>query len=255
VTKLHKGQRVVPITVEAMIKGNGTWQEYICLDEGYVWPLPDGITDEQAAQFVINPWTAYSMMKDLGAVPKGEYLVQSAAGSTLGKQVIALAKHWDIKLINIVRRAEQKAELKASGADEVICSAEEDVAARVKEITGGKGAWGALDAVAGTMTQTLASCVRDGGQIFVYGRLSGNVVSIDVMDLLDRNVQVAGWMLSSVLNDPVRREAYAAEVGALMIDGVIPVPRDEKYDLRDFKSALARADGAGSSFKVMLASA
>jgi trans-2-enoyl-CoA reductase len=237
-----------------MIKGNGTWQEYICLDEGYVWPLPDGITDEQAAQFVINPWTAYSMMKDLGAVPKGEYLVQSAAGSTLGKQVIALAKHWDIKLINIVRRAEQKAELKASGANEVICSAEEDVAARVKEITGGKGAWGALDSVAGTMTQTLASCVRDGGQIFVYGRVSGLVLSINVMDLLDRKVQIAGWSLWRVLNDPVRREACAAEVGALMTDGVIPVARDEKYDLRDFKSALARADGAGS-FKVMLASA
>jgi trans-2-enoyl-CoA reductase len=103
VTKLHKGQRVVPITSGSLFKGNGSWQEYVCLDEGYVWPLPDGITDEQAAQIAINPWTAYSMVKDLGAVPKGEYLVQSAAGSTLGKQVIALAKHWDIKLINIVR--------------------------------------------------------------------------------------------------------------------------------------------------------
>jgi trans-2-enoyl-CoA reductase len=254
VTKLHKGQRVIPISSDGMRKGNGTWQEYICLDEGYVWPLPDGITDEQAAQVVINPWTAYSMMKDLGAVPKGEYLVQSAAGSTLGKQVIALAKHWDIKLINIVRRAEQKAELKASGADEVICSAEEDVAARVKEITGGKGAWGALDAVAGTMTQTLASCVRDGGQIFVYGALGGFVSSISVLDLF-RNVQVVGWVIWKVLQDPVRREACGAEVAALMIDGVIPVPRDEKYDLRDFKSAMARAEGAGSSFKVMLASA
>jgi trans-2-enoyl-CoA reductase len=207
-----------------MMKGNGSWQEYVCLDEEDVWPLPDGITDEQAAQIVINPWTAYSMVKDLGAVPKGEYLVQSAAGSTLGKQVIALAKHWDIKLI------------------------------RVKEITGGKGAWGALDAVAGTMTQTLASCVRDGGQIFVYGALGGHVSSISVMDLF-RNVQVAGWTLYRVLNDPVRRAACAAEVGALMIDGVIPVARDEKYDLRDFKSAMARAEGAGSSFKVMLASA
>jgi trans-2-enoyl-CoA reductase len=222
-----------------MRKGNGTWQEYICLDEGYVWLLPDRITDEQAAQIVINPWTAYSMVKDLGAVPKGEYLVQSAAGSTLGKQVIALAKHWDIKLINIVRRAEQKAELKASGADEVICSAEEDVAARVKEITGGKGAWGALDAVAGTMTQTLASCVRDGGQIFVYGVLGGFVSCISVMDLF-RNVQVAGWTLSKVRNDPVRREACAAEVAALM---------------RDFKSAMARAEKAGSSCRVLLASA
>jgi trans-2-enoyl-CoA reductase len=254
VKSVRKGQRVVAITGLEVFKGNGAFQEYILLDEKLVWPVPDDMSDEAAAQFVINPWTSYSMLKDL-QVPKGEYVIQSAANSTLGKQVILLAKHWGIKTINIVRRSEAKAELKALGADQVISSADEDVVARVKEITGGKGAWGALDAIAGSMTQTLASCVRDGGQIFVYGRLSGNVVSIDVMDLLDRNVQVAGWMLSSVLNDPVRREAYAAEVGALMIDGVIPVPRDEKYDLRDFKSALARADGAGSSFKVMLASA
>jgi hypothetical protein len=38
VTKLHKGQRVVTISTGAMIKGNGSWQEYICLDEEYVWP-------------------------------------------------------------------------------------------------------------------------------------------------------------------------------------------------------------------------
>lgn len=51
-----------------------------------------------------------------------------------------------------MRRAEQAAELKAIGADEVICTETEDVAARVREITGGKGAWGAVDAVAGPLT-------------------------------------------------------------------------------------------------------
>ncbi|KAG0589203.1 hypothetical protein M758_1G002200 [Ceratodon purpureus] len=254
VTKLHEGQRVVPIITEAITKGNGTWQEYICLDAEFVWPLPDAITDEQAAQFVINPWTSYSMLKELAAVPEGEYLLQTAAGSTLGKQVITLAKHLNIKLINVVRRSEQKAELKALGAEEIICSGDEDVVARVKEITGGKGAWGALDAVAGTMTQTLASCMRDGGQIFVYGMLGGLAASINVMDLW-RNVQPVGWTLFKILLNPEKREACAAEVAALMIDGVIQVAEVEKYDLTDFKKAMVRADEVGSYRKILLASA
>ena len=109
---------MVAITALEVFKGNGAFQEYILLDEKLVWPVPDDMSDETAAQFVINPWTSYSMLKDL-QVPKGDYMIQSAANSTLGKQIISLAKHWGIKTINVVRRPEAKAELKSLGADEV----------------------------------------------------------------------------------------------------------------------------------------
>ena len=49
----------------------------------------------------------------------GSYVIQSAAGSVLGRIIIALSKHWGFKTINIVRRSEQKEELFAIGADEV----------------------------------------------------------------------------------------------------------------------------------------
>jgi trans-2-enoyl-CoA reductase len=172
VKSLHKGQRVIPFTAEGSQTGNGSFQKYVAIDADFVWPVPDYLSDEVAAQFVINPWTSYSLLKDL-QVPKGQYVVQSPAGSVLGKQVIALAKHDGIKTINIVRRAAQKAELKALGADEVISSSDEDVVARVKEITGGKGAWGGLDAVCGTTTGTIAASVRDKGQVFLFGVLGG----------------------------------------------------------------------------------
>ena len=219
-----------------------------------MWPLPDEITDEQAAQFVVNPWTAYSLLRELGDVPKGEYLIQSAAGSTLGRQVIGIARHWGIKLINVVRRAEQKAELKALGADEVICSTDEDVVAKVKEVTAGKGAWGGLDAVAGAMTQTLGLCTRDGGQILVYGVLSGMESSVNVMDLF-RGVQLNGYTLLTVLSARESRDACAAEVAALMKEGVVPTAKVEKFELKDFKKAIARAQKAPSTVKVALASA
>ena len=250
---LHKGQRVIPITAEGSQTGNGSFQKYVAIDADFVWPVPDYLSDEVAAQFVINPWTSYSLLKDL-QVPKGEYVVQSAAGSTLGKQVISLAKHWGIKTINIVRRSEVKAELKTLGADEVISSSDEDVVARVKEITGGKGAWGGLDAVSGASTGTIASSVRAGGQVFLYGVLGGFVANIGAGDLF-RGVSVTGWGLyTKVTNDPKKSQALAAEVAPLVRDGVIRVAEVEKHDLADFKQALAKAEEPARSSKIVLVS-
>lgn len=252
VTKFHKGQRVYPHTSATAWAGNGSWQQYILLAAELVWPVPDAMSDEQATQFVINPWTSYSLLKQLQPVPPGEFVVQTAAGSSVGKQLSSLAKHWSAQMINIVRRPEQKAELLALGDHhQVICSSEEDVVARVKAITSGRGAWAALDAVSGTMTQTLGSSLRDGGRIIVYGFLGGTVSSVNVMDLL-RGVSLTGFNLGSVIKEFESREACAAEVAPLVIDGILPVADVEKFELTDFKRALARAKEPGHSSHVLL---
>ncbi|KAG0556385.1 hypothetical protein KC19_11G049700 [Ceratodon purpureus] len=253
VTKLHKGQRVIPVTAPGSNKGNGSFQKYVAIDADFVLPVPGYMSDEVAAQFVVNPWTAYSLLKLL-EVPKGEYIIQSAAGSTLGKIVICLAKHYGIKTINIVRRSSQIAELKALGADEVICSAEEDVGAKLKEITGGKGAWGGLDAVFGTMTPMIAGGVRDEGKVYVYGMLGGYSTTLGVGDLF-RGVIITAFVSFKLLAVPEKIHALAGEVAPLVKDGVIPVAEVEKYDLKEFKTALAKAGESGRAGKILLVTA
>jgi trans-2-enoyl-CoA reductase len=253
VTVVRKGQRVVTITGTQVFQGNGAFQDYILLDASLVWPVPDDMTEEQAAQFVINPWTSYSMVQDL-QVPKGEYIIQSAAGSTLGKQVISLAKHWGIKTINVVRRSQQKAELLSLGADEVICSTEEDVVARVKEITAGKLAWGALDAVCGPMTATLGACVRSGGQIFIYGVLGGTTLSMNTLDLW-RDVQIRGWIIyNTIMPSAEKCQAVAAKVAPLVTSGVIPLAKCERWEFEDFLKAMEVAEKSGGAKKLLLVS-
>jgi trans-2-enoyl-CoA reductase len=78
------GQRVVPLTALTAQAGEGSWQEYVSLKEDLAIPIPDSISDEAAAQFVVNPWTVIGMLEDQN-VPKGEYLIQTAAGSVLGR--------------------------------------------------------------------------------------------------------------------------------------------------------------------------
>lgn len=164
--------------------GLASWQQYVAVKEEYLVAVPDDVNDEVAAQTLIGTLTAVGLVQE-AAVPKGGYLLQSAAASAVARQVIQYA---DIKTINVVRSSEQKQELKDIGADEVIDSSNEDVIARVKEITDGEGAYSALDAVAGSSTGTMMASIRKGGTTLVYGILSGNPVSVPFGDLINRTV-------------------------------------------------------------------
>ena len=59
-------------------------------------------------------------------------------------------------------------------ADEVVATDQEDIKERVQQITGGKGAWAAIDAVAGETTAKVIAATRTGGTVLVYGVLSGH---------------------------------------------------------------------------------
>lgn len=253
VVKVKLGDRVVPFMWEGLLHGGeGSWQEYVAVREDMLTAVPDSVSDEVAAQFVINPWTVYGMLKEL-AVPKGEYILQTAAGSVLGRQIIQLAKHWDIKTINIVRRAEQKEELKLLGADEVLCSTTEDVVTRVKEITGRKLAYGSLDCVGGTLTKSVLASTRRGGRVLLYGALAGDEAVVRINDLF-RQVHVTGWILSNYWDLEEKRKEYVEEVWKLLEAKVLEPYTGVKFDLADFKDAMRKSEEVGRGGKVLLTS-
>src|SRR3954469_15865705 len=111
---LVKGKRV------AVLNGTGgNWSEYVVIPAKQARPVADDLPDEQVASFFVNPASVLAMVRHVLAVPKGQWLLQSAAGSALGRMVIKLARHDGIRTINVVRRPEAIDELKALGADVV----------------------------------------------------------------------------------------------------------------------------------------
>ncbi|CAM6101470.1 unnamed protein product [Calypogeia fissa] len=253
VTKVTVGQRVIPLTFSRYYsQGYGLWRDYVEVPEIDLVPVPEDMPDEVAAQFIINPWAAYGMLNRL-QVPKDEYLLQTAAGSVLGRQIISLAKHYGIKTINVVRRDEQIQELKNIGADYVINSKKEDLKARVMEITKGKGAYAALDAVATESTRLMASSIRDGGQVLVYGALSGNTVTLDLTDLM-RSVSVAFFLVTDYKHDLPEREKTVKAVMELLSKKIIHPVTGKTLQLEEFKEAIMETEREGRGGKVLLAS-
>jgi NADPH:quinone reductase-like Zn-dependent oxidoreductase len=123
VNDVEVGQRVITVLV------TGTWQELIVVAASQILPVPDSVSDSTACQLVTNPLTALLLLREVGVQP-GDWLLQTAAGSTVGKLVVQLAHHRGIRTINVVRRRAAVDEIRQLGGTEVICTEDEDLATR-----------------------------------------------------------------------------------------------------------------------------
>jgi NADPH2:quinone reductase len=248
VTHLRAGQRVIPLGVA------GTWAEFIVAPAAQLIPVPDSVNDQTAAQFVVNPLTAWIMTVEELDLQPGEWLLQTAAGSTLGRVVLQIARQHGFKTINVVRRREQAEELKTLGADEVICTDEEDIPERVKEITGKEGLHKAIDAVGGETGAAVLNALGRGGVMLVYGLLSGQPMPIDGGRMIFNTSTVRGFWLGDWMRTapPERQHAVTTEMLRSMSSDEIVPPVEAEYPLAEVHAAVAHSERPGRSGKVLL---
>ena len=114
------GTRVVLLNVW------GSWRELIVSPAERVIPVPGDLSDEDAAQALVNPVTAWVMTLVEHGLKPGDWLLQTAAGSTVGQLVLQLARMERFHTVNIVRRRAQVPDIKALGGEVVITSEDND---------------------------------------------------------------------------------------------------------------------------------
>ncbi len=247
VAGLGLGQRVIALG------SGGTWQEAVVIPAAGALPVPDSISDQTAAQFVGNPVSAYVMLVEELALQPGDWVLQTAAGSTLGRIVLQLAQLKGYKTINWVRRREQVGELLALGADAAFCTEDDDLVQQVTELTEG-GVQGVLDAVGGAVGALAADTLRTRGTMLAYGLLSGQPVPLNTGRMLFKGTTVRGfWLTRWMQSQPPEqlRAVFTALLG-LMTEGHIQPPVEAEYDLGDVLEAVRHAQTPGRSGKLLL---
>lgn len=196
----------------------------------------------QLAQIKANPPSALLMLRDYVDLKPGDWVVQNAANSGVGRHVVRLAAADGVRTANIVRREEAVAPLKEIGADVVLVDGD-DVGDRLRAATGGTGARLALDAVCGDATRRLADCLEDGGVIVNYGFLSGEPCTVTPHQLVLHDVTLKGfWLVRSagaILPNDVR--AMYRELAARFADGTLLAPVEATFGLDDIAEALERS--------------
>ncbi|MGW2371781.1 zinc-binding dehydrogenase [Kitasatospora sp. NPDC001683] len=115
--------------------------------------------------------TAYGALAEDGHLRPGDHVLLTAAASSVGLAAIRIARRVGAVPIATTRTRAKTRRLLEAGAAHVIVTGEEDLTARVLDITGGEGVRTVFDAVAGPGVNTLAETITPGGRLIVYGRL------------------------------------------------------------------------------------
>jgi NADPH:quinone reductase-like Zn-dependent oxidoreductase len=239
------GSRVV--TLGAM----GTWQEYVVHDAARVLGVPDTMSTSTAAQLIANPLTALLLVTSELDLQAGEWLVQTAAGSTVGKLVVQLGRALGFKTINVVRRRAAVQEILALGGDAVICTEDEDLASRLAEIAP-DGVTKALDCVGGELGAAVSRALAPGGEMVVYGALATHrqtdeeklTVPLFARSLIYEMKTVRGFWLHRWFgtNTPDTIITALARVFELVDGGALKIPDGHPMRLDQFAAAVAVAE-------------
>jgi NADPH:quinone reductase-like Zn-dependent oxidoreductase len=180
-----------------------TFREQIVCPADKLVPVPDGLDDSAAAASYINPLTAWTLTLSSHNLKEGDWLLQTAAASSVGKFVLQLARQYRFKTINVIRRREQETIIRNLGGKEFICTADEDLRARLQELTAGKGVERAIDCVAGELSAEIARNLAPAGTMLVYGALSSHrqtdpskfIMPLFPPRLIYSTAAVRGWWL------------------------------------------------------------
>jgi NADPH:quinone reductase-like Zn-dependent oxidoreductase len=246
---LRPGRRVAVLNSQG-----GNWQEFVNIPARQAVPVPEDIPDEQVASFFVNPATAFIMTRWILCVPAGEWLLQTAAASAVGRMVIRLGKHYGFRTINVVRRRAQAEELRQAGADMVISTEDEEIDKRVAELTQGAGVRYAVDAVGGATGLGAIRALGAGGRLLVYGTLANEPVPLDTRLLMVGHKRVEGFWLS----EWVRGQGVFTmlklfrNINRLMRANVLTTTIESVHSLEEVAQAVAKAETPGRHGKVLL---
>jgi NADPH:quinone reductase-like Zn-dependent oxidoreductase len=247
--RLVLGKRV------AVINGDGgNWAEYVVIPARQARPVARDIPDEQVASFFVNPATVLAMVRHVLQVPRGEWLLQSAAGSALGRMIIKLGRHDGFKTLGVVRRREAVDELKALGADAVIASSDGPIDEQVRRVTGADGVKYALDPVGGETGTGVFRSLAAEGRLLVYGTLSGEPLSIDPRRMIAAKLVVEGFWLGHWMrqrNIPAALKLFH-EIAGLIRAGVLAIEIGGTFPLEQSAAAVRASEAVGRRGKVLL---
>ncbi len=250
--RLMLGKRVAVLN-----RRGGNWADYVVVPVQQLVPLKKHLSIEQAATFFVNPATAFIMTRLVLQIPEGQWLVQSAAGSELGKMVIRLGRRFGFRTLNIVRREAQIEELKQLGADRVIAfdasrQTPQQLAELIREQTNDSARY-AIDSVGGAVGTGISQALSRAGRMLVFGTLSNEPIQLAPRDLMTPGATIEGFWLGNFMDtlNLFAKLRLVSTLSGLIADGTLCSAIGAKFALNDFAAAVHQAQQSGRNGKVL----
>jgi NADPH2:quinone reductase len=200
--------------------------------------IPDSVSDDEAAAFVLKGCTAEALIERCARVQPGwDVLVHAAAGG-VGLLMVQWLKHIGARVIGVVGSEAKAPLVRAAGADEVLVAEGAAIAASVRELTGGKGVEVSLDGVGQASWEASLGATARRGLIVSFGNASGPVAGVNLGVLAQHgSLFVTRPTVFDYYVDPAEAAAGAARTFGLLAQGVLKVTIGKRYALRDAAQA------------------
>jgi NADPH:quinone reductase len=164
----------------------GSYAEHAAVAAERVVPVPDGVTDQQAAAVMLQGMTAHYLTHDTYRLEKGQTALVHAAAGGVGLLLVQMAHNLGARVIGTVSSEEKARLAREAGADEIIVYSQQDFEVEVKRITGGKGVNVVYDGVGKDTFSKGLNVLRPRGMMALFGGASGAVPPFDPLLLTQK---------------------------------------------------------------------
>ncbi len=218
--------------------GAGAFTEQIAVHEMGVFPMPEGLSYEQAAGVGITYFTSYYALKQRANLQSGETLLVLGAAGGVGVTAIELGKLMGAKVIAAASSDEKLELCKQLGADEVINYSETSLKDAIKELTDGRGVDVVYDPVGGDFAEPAIRGMAWNGRYLVIGFASGPIPKIPLNLALLKGCALVGVFWGRFTGEePEQNVKNINELWALFAEGKLNPVITDVYSLEQYEEA------------------
>jgi NADPH2:quinone reductase len=216
----------------------GAYSESRVVPAARLVPIPDGISDEQAAAMMLKGMTAQYLLLRCGRPKPGDTILFHAAAGGVGLIACQWAKHLGIEVIGTVGSAEKARLAFDRGCTHVINYNKENFVHQVNDVTRSAGVAVVYDSVGKTTFRASLDCIRPRGMMVSFGQSSGVVPPLDILILSNKG---SLFLTRPTLNSYISTRSELLETAGDLFDvvrsGAVKIDIGQKYNLRDVANA------------------
>jgi NADPH2:quinone reductase len=231
----------------------GSYAEFEAVPADRLVPIPQGVSDEQAAAAMLQGMTAHYLSHDTYPLKRGETALVHAAAGGVGLLLVQMAHNIGAHVIATVSTDEKAKLARGAGADEVILYTQADFEAETKRMTGGKGVDVVYDSVGKTTFEKGLNILRPRGMMVLFGGSSGAVPPFDLVVLSQKGSLYV--TRPTLVNYIATREELVARSGAvfgMITGGKLKLRIEHTYPLAEALRAHRDLEGRKTTGKLLL---
>lgn len=248
-----QAEALIGVDVVALLAGGGCAQRVV-VDARHVLPVPDGVDVIEAGGLLEVAATVHSNLCTEAQVRTGETVLVHGGTGGIGSFALQMLSAMGAEVITTVGGPQKAEAARSFGADHVIDHRAEDFAARLTEITEGRGVDVILDVVGAKYLGDNLRSLADDGRLVIIGLQGGRRAEADLGRMLARRLRIIATTLRSRDAETKARivAAVGEEIWPLVAAGEIRVPIDATYPLQEAAAAYAHFDAGTHIGKVLL---